>query len=348
MTQIYEARRKGGKAPAAGKSQTDIPGPSIGELAAGARPSAEQMGRRVDLPEAVREKMENAFGADFSSVRLYESDTVARAGAKAMTRGNSIAFAPGQLDLVSTAGQAALGHELSHVVSQARGESAGRGFLNDPRLEAQADRQGMLAAQGGRAYEGSVTPIGASSAAPVSGPMQAIKIDKDIAAATENRKVEFGKGGDLTGRIRDAKARQEDSRRLNSSNRQGAVYNSATFSNMATENDGDLAGAYQNRWNAYNNSIPDSDADKPERTWSFDKLLEGAASQHLREDEGGLGLSVGGVRGGEDRIYSNEEARRRYQEDHPEDIMSAYDRSMLEGFSSVHQLQKEWKRRGIK
>ena len=86
--------------------------------------------------------MESSFGADFSNVKLYESQTVADAGAEAMTQGSNIAFAPGKLDLASTTGQAVLGHELSHFVSQARGESAGQGFLSDSRLEAQADRQG--------------------------------------------------------------------------------------------------------------------------------------------------------------------------------------------------------------
>ncbi len=174
MSYTYARREHTGNA---AKTARPAKGPGIGELAAGARPSAEQMGHRVDLPEAVREKMEASFGADFSNVKLYESQTVADAGAEAMTQGQNVAFAPGRLDLTSTAGQALLGHELSHVVSQARGESAGRGFLNDPHMEAQADRQGMLAAQGGSAYEGPVTPIGASSAAPVSGPMQAKKPD---------------------------------------------------------------------------------------------------------------------------------------------------------------------------
>lgn len=97
-----------------------------------------------------------------------------------MTQGRNIAFAPGRLDLASTAGQALLGHELSHVVSQARGESAGHGFLANAGLEAQADRQGMLAAQGESVYSGPVTPIGTSSAVGASGPMQAKK-KKEIA-----------------------------------------------------------------------------------------------------------------------------------------------------------------------
>ncbi len=184
MSQIYKERRRADTAPPAQTYETNVPGPSMQELAAGARPSDAQMGHRVDLPEAIREKMESSFGADFSNVKLYESQTVADAGAQAMTQGSSIAFAPGQLDLTSTAGQAVLGHELSHVVSQARGESAGQGFLSDSHLEAQADRQGMMAAQGENVYSGSVSPIGTSSAAGAAGPMQAKKktSDKELAA----------------------------------------------------------------------------------------------------------------------------------------------------------------------
>ena len=83
-----------------------------------ASPTAAEMGRRVDLPEAMRTRMEASFGADLSAVRLYESQTVGDAGAEAITQGNRIAFAPGKLNLSSRSGQELLGHELSHVVSQ--------------------------------------------------------------------------------------------------------------------------------------------------------------------------------------------------------------------------------------
>lgn len=127
--------------------------------------TAEQMGRRVDLPGEIREKMESSFGADFSGVRLYESDTVASAGAEAVAQGANIAFAPGKLDFTSTAGQALLGHELSHVVSQARGESA---------------------------FSGPVTPVGVSAAAAASGPMQAKKHEQEY---TEKAQLELARRG---------------------------------------------------------------------------------------------------------------------------------------------------------
>lgn len=124
----------------------------------------------------MRAKMEAAFGADLSGVELYESQTVADAGAQAMTMGNKIGFAPGKLDFASSEGQTLLGHELSHVVSQARGEVTGSGFLNDHALEARADREGAMAAAGESVYSGPVTPISTtSSALSAAGPMQAKK-----------------------------------------------------------------------------------------------------------------------------------------------------------------------------
>ena len=146
--------------------------PSIDALRAGqALPTAEQKGRRVDLPDAMRAKMETSFGADLSAVKLYESEAVADAGARAVTRGSEIAFAPGMLDFSSFGGQALLGHELSHVVSQSRGEvSHSGGFLNDHALEARADREGAMAAAGQQVYAGSVAGAMSSvSAAPAAG-----------------------------------------------------------------------------------------------------------------------------------------------------------------------------------
>ena len=104
MSYTYANRKRGGNA--APKKESAAPQPSMDALRAGlAKPTQEQMGRRVDLPDAMRAKMENAFGADLSSVKLYESEAVADAGAKAITRGSTIAFAPGMLDSPASAGR---------------------------------------------------------------------------------------------------------------------------------------------------------------------------------------------------------------------------------------------------
>ena len=159
-------------------------GPSMDALRAGtAQPTADMLGHKVDLPGQMQAKMESAFGADLSGVQLYESQAVADAGAQAITQGNRIAFAPGQLDFASMQGQALLGHELSHVVSQARGEVSGGGFLSDHALEARADREGFLAAQGESVSGGVAAPLSSVSAAGAAGPMQAKKPKKNRGSA---------------------------------------------------------------------------------------------------------------------------------------------------------------------
>jgi hypothetical protein len=152
--------------------------PSLDALRAGTvKPTQEQKGSRVDLPDAMRSRMENAFGADLSAVKLYESQAVADAGADAFSQGAEIAFAPGMLDFTSYSGQALLGHELSHVVSQARGEVTGSGFLNDASLEARADREGAMAAAGQTVAmpSAAMSSVTASAAA---GPIQASHKEK--------------------------------------------------------------------------------------------------------------------------------------------------------------------------
>lgn len=124
--------------------------------------------RRIDLPGALQSKMENAFGADFSGLKLYESPEVGEAGDLAAAQGGSIAFAPDAPALTSRAGQELLGHELSHIVSQARGEVSGSGLLENASLEARADREGAMAADGiqlaAEAPAVSISGAGASAA----------------------------------------------------------------------------------------------------------------------------------------------------------------------------------------
>ncbi len=174
MSYSYDTRKK----PAGKAGMTDAAAPAEA-VQTNMTPTAADKGSRVDLPDAMRAKMENAFGADLSAVKLYESQAVADAGAEAVTRGSEIAFAPGKFDLASAGGQALLGHELSHVVSQQRGEVTGSGFLNDHALEARADREGVMAAAGQQVYAGPVAGAmsSAATAAATAGPMQAKRND---------------------------------------------------------------------------------------------------------------------------------------------------------------------------
>ncbi len=194
MDHTYTNHKQPEKA-ASQQETAELQSPSMATLRSGAAmPTPKQKGNPVDLPNAMRAKMENAFGADLSAVKLYESQAVADAGAKAITQGSEIAFAPGMLDFTSFGGQALLGHEISHVVSQARGEVTGGGFLNDHALEARADREGAMAAAG----EQIAMPTAAMStvtAAAAAGPMQAKDKDQEEAPGSPGNIVVLPQGG---------------------------------------------------------------------------------------------------------------------------------------------------------
>jgi len=106
----------------------------------------------------IRQAMEGFFQADFSAVRIHEGQAAQSMGALAFTLGDELHFAPGLYDPTSRDGVALLGHELTHVVQQREGRVAnryGRGvaIVQDPALEAEADRMGQKVAQ--QIYAGS-------------------------------------------------------------------------------------------------------------------------------------------------------------------------------------------------
>ena len=105
----------------------------------------------LPLPDAVRAKMETAFGADFSDVRVHVGHEATSLGAIAYTWGSNIHFAPGQYNPNTIQGQKLLGHELWHVVQQRSGRvsnpfGGGVAVVQDHALEAEADRMGIKAA----------------------------------------------------------------------------------------------------------------------------------------------------------------------------------------------------------
>lgn len=105
------------------------------------------------LPEPLRKKMETAFHADFSDVRVHPAATSADSlSALAFTQGRDIHFAPGKYNPASLEGQKLIGHELAHVVQQRSGKVAapfsGVAPVNEePALEAQADAWGEKASR---------------------------------------------------------------------------------------------------------------------------------------------------------------------------------------------------------
>ncbi|WP_228038852.1 DUF4157 domain-containing protein [Nostoc sp. LEGE 12450] len=78
------------------------------------------------LAKSIREPMEQAFGADFSRVKVH-IDTQANQlnqsiQAKAFTTGQDVFFRQGAYEPESRGGQELLAHELTHVVQQSRGD----------------------------------------------------------------------------------------------------------------------------------------------------------------------------------------------------------------------------------
>jgi Domain of unknown function (DUF4157) len=103
------------------------------------------------LPRDVQAKMEAAFGANFSDVRVHVGPEAPAIGAIAFSWGSDLHFAPGQYNPHTPHGQFLLGHELAHVVQQRAGRvpnpfGSGVAVVQDQALEAEADRLGRMAA----------------------------------------------------------------------------------------------------------------------------------------------------------------------------------------------------------
>lgn len=74
------------------------------------------------LGTSVRAPMEQAFGADFSNVKVHTDSTADKLnrslGARAFTTGPDLFFKKGEFNPTSRSGQELLAHELTHVVQQ--------------------------------------------------------------------------------------------------------------------------------------------------------------------------------------------------------------------------------------
>jgi len=130
-------------------------------------------GRSLKLPEVLRERVQSQFGFSPESIRIKESPQIADMGAKAMAQGNIISFAPGKFDPYTESGQSLIGHELSHIVQQAKGLGSnieGSNIHYNPSSESASDAAGRAFASNGANFSQapSVTPA-APSLAPVQG-----------------------------------------------------------------------------------------------------------------------------------------------------------------------------------
>jgi len=135
------------------------------------------------LPEPVQKKMEAFFNTSFADVRVHVGPEASSIGALAFTHGTDLYFAPGQYNPQSSQGQQLLGHELTHVLQQRAGWvrnplGSGIAVVQDPALEAEAERMGLRAAS-------AALPIQAEPAGsgPVVATMQAAGLRPNTVAA---------------------------------------------------------------------------------------------------------------------------------------------------------------------
>jgi len=126
--------------------------PAIGEVEDEVEVEVDPPVGGVALPSWLQRQMEEAFRADFSSVRIHEGDRASRLGALACAQGNELYFATGQYQPETSEGQALIAHELTHVVQQREGRvrapAAGKAavVIADEGLEEEADRAGQAVA----------------------------------------------------------------------------------------------------------------------------------------------------------------------------------------------------------
>jgi len=116
-----------------------------------------------NLSRRVQERMSKLFKADFSTVRIGVDEGVARLGARALTLGENILFAPGALRPDTFEGTRLLAHELTHVLQQRSGRvrtlpALGPQLVFDPELEREAELFGRWAAEG--CMESAGLPLG--------------------------------------------------------------------------------------------------------------------------------------------------------------------------------------------
>jgi hypothetical protein len=150
----------------------DTPSAVVQRKSDGAAPAAKasSAGAGMRLFQPLQSRMERAFGANFSAVRVHEGPQAAALGALAYTQGTDIHFAPGQYRPETPQGQELVGHELAHVVQQSQGrvrssrQAAGVVLNDEPALEREADDMGTRAARGEI-----VAPHAVPAAAPAGG-----------------------------------------------------------------------------------------------------------------------------------------------------------------------------------
>ena len=138
-----------------------IPNSALADVFAGKRQAdSSMMGHSQNLAPSIAAKMSQAFGMDLSGMQVYRSDAMVGSGMQGMAQGNKVVLSS-DVDLNTTAGQAILGHEISHIHAQSQGIGTGHsGLYENAALEHQADTEGLMAAQGKSIYSDGAMDMG--------------------------------------------------------------------------------------------------------------------------------------------------------------------------------------------
>ncbi|WP_395155131.1 DUF4157 domain-containing protein [Ilumatobacter sp.] len=145
------------------------------------------------LPEPARSKMEGAFGADFSGVRVHAGPTSTelnnRIQAKAFTTGSDIFFRDGVPDATTGSGQELLAHELTHTIQQGAAGRVSRStgpIQRDVTLEVDSGGGGDGGGGDGGAVDGGAVDGGHDELLPVASPTTLSELALSAAVSHES------------------------------------------------------------------------------------------------------------------------------------------------------------------
>ena len=161
-------------------------------------------GERLD--GALGGELGSAYGADLSGVRVHTGGAAARAvssfGARAVTVGRDIAFAPGEYEPGTAVGDALIAHEVAHVVQQTA-PTLGAGTADTAALEQDADRAAIdaaMARNGARPPLRAASPFRAQTCLPPSQKTEGELFDAEAEALAKRYHVELHVAPDMDGK----------------------------------------------------------------------------------------------------------------------------------------------------
>ena len=142
-------------------------------------------GAGSQIEPSTRRKMEQAFGADFSGVRVHNDgaaqENAAALDAEAATHGQDIYLGPGAPSQQSAEGRRLIAHELAHVVQQQRSGQVSSSTVSKPgdAFEAEADRAAAAATAGQRPHLTATGTVPGVQRQPIDDPLRKL-LDKAL------------------------------------------------------------------------------------------------------------------------------------------------------------------------